>query len=608
MKKQSISWPSWETVKLIGQGSFGTVYEIQRDIFGDVEKAALKVITIPQNASDIDEMYNDGYDEESIASTFKSHLKSIVAEYSMMRKMNGCANIVNCDDVRYVQHDDGIGWDIYIKMELLSPLTKALSGDISEDTVIKIGKDICTALELCKRYEIVHRDIKPQNIFVSPNGDYKLGDFGIAKTIEKTMGGTKIGTYKYMAPEVYNNQPYGSAADIYSLGLVLYWLLNKKRMPFLPMPPAKLSASMDETARNRRLSGEALPPPVNGSEELKRIVLKACAYKTEDRYAYAAQMLLDLNRISEQLAVNTIQEQNATSPDTEQNNCFEQEYFSEKTIGVFSQFEEKREEIASGQSEERKIGVFSKVSSYEHEPVFEETVTDKDSQNTNWEPTQMNDSSVLDKTDPEKTVRATAQILQNHDHLKEQKKNLKKKLNGKTIRGAAVAIVVVIAICVAVSMITQSSCAPQYSQTIHRYTYHVEACTWIGAYSSAIEKGGYLVHIDSQEEWDHIIQEIESLGYQDKYFFIGGRRNLNGTSYHWVEQNGVLSEVPLNDEQFWGNELWFDGEPSIEYNGDEEFFMEMNRDLSGVWGLNDVKQNMLYYQPNKIAYIVEYDE
>ena len=291
-------WPGWETVRLIGRGSFGAVYEIQRDVFGDLEKAALKVISIPQNASDIEEMYSDGYDEESITSTYQSHLKSIVAEYSLMRKMNGSSNIVNCDDVRYVQHDDGIGWDIFIKMELLTPLTRALSNEVSEETVVQIAKDMCIALELCKRHEIVHRDIKPQNIFVSANGDYKLGDFGIAKTVEKTMGGTKIGTYKYMAPEVYNNQPYGCSADIYSLGLVLYWLLNERRMPFLPLPPVKLNVGMDEDARHRRLSGENIPAPAHGSDELKRIVLKACAYAPSERYSSARAMLDDLNGLT----------------------------------------------------------------------------------------------------------------------------------------------------------------------------------------------------------------------------------------------------------------------------------------------------------------------
>ena len=213
-----------------------------------------------------------------------------------MRKMNGCSNIVNCDDIRYIEHDDGMGWDIYIKMELLTPLTKALQAEVSDEAVIKIAEDLCAALELCNKHSIVHRDIKPQNIFVSKNGDYKLGDFGIAKTVEKTMGGTKIGTYKYMAPEVYNNQPYNATADIYSLGLVLYWLLNERRMPFMPLPPEKPKASMEDQARNRRLSGEPLPAPAHGSGQLKRIVMKACAYDPKDRYHSAREMLADLNR------------------------------------------------------------------------------------------------------------------------------------------------------------------------------------------------------------------------------------------------------------------------------------------------------------------------
>ncbi len=296
--KQRISWPGWEVIRVIGRGSFGSVYEIQRNVLGDVEKAALKVISIPQNESDIDEMYSDGYDDESITSTFRSHLKSIVAEYTLMRKLNGSTNIVNCDDIRYVQHDDGIGWDIFIKMELLTPLTKALPAEIAEESVEKLGKDMCAALVLCRKHGIIHRDIKPQNIFVSPNGDYKLGDFGIAKTIEKTTGGTKIGTYKYMAPEVYNNQPYGAAADIYSLGLVMYWMLNEHRMPFLPLPPKKLTSSMEDEARNQRFRGRPFPPPKNGSQWLKNIVMKACAFDPKERYSNAEQMLNDLLRRS----------------------------------------------------------------------------------------------------------------------------------------------------------------------------------------------------------------------------------------------------------------------------------------------------------------------
>ena len=292
------TWPGWETVRLIGRGSFGAVYEIERDVFGHKEKAALKVITIPQSASDIEELYDSGYDEASVTATFKSHLESIVNEYSLMREMNGAANVVNCDDFRIVPHDDNIGWDIFIKMELLTPLTKALDKQPTDAQVIQIAKDMCGALILCKKYGIIHRDIKPQNIFVSKNGDYKLGDFGIAKTIEKTSGGTKIGTYKYMAPEVYNNQPYNLTADIYSLGLVLHWMLNERRSPFMPLPPAPAVASQEDETRAKRFNGTPIPAPAHGSEDLKRIVLKACAYDPKDRYQSAEEMLRDLDIIS----------------------------------------------------------------------------------------------------------------------------------------------------------------------------------------------------------------------------------------------------------------------------------------------------------------------
>ncbi len=344
-------WPGWETVRLIGRGSFGAVYEIERDVLGEKEKAALKVISIPQSDSDISEMYSDGYDDESITSTFQSHLKNIVAEYTLMRKLNGSANVVNCDDVRYVQHDDGFGWDIYIKMELLTPLISAVSSDVDEEHVVKIGKDLCRALVQCRQFDIIHRDIKPQNIFVSPLGDYKLGDFGIAKTVEKTSGGTKIGTYKYMAPEVYNNQPYGAAADIYSLGLVLYWLLNERRMPFMPLPPAKLSAGMEEQSRLRRFNGEPIPDPAHGSKELKRIVLKACAFNQDERYHTAEEMLKDLEGLGNPVRAFGLNEAfDKQLQDTEEDD----------TVGAFGKISAKSQNPYFESTDSGTVGVFSK--------------------------------------------------------------------------------------------------------------------------------------------------------------------------------------------------------------------------------------------------------
>lgn len=301
-------WRDWKVVRLIGQGSFGDVYEIHRELFGITEKAALKVITIPKENSEIEELYSDGYDNESVTQHFRDCKDNILKEYAMMAKLKGNPNVVHCEDLETVQHSDGIGWDIYIRMELMTPLTKVLDERrLTEEEIVNVGRDICSALIKCETQGIIHRDIKPQNILVSEAGVCKLGDFGVAKIVESATGGkTKVGTYKYMAPEIYNNQPYGNTVDIYSLGLVLYWLLNERRTPFLPLPPERTTVLQDSEARARRFAGDTLPDPAHGCPELKKIVLKACAFDPKDRYASAKEMYRDLEALKNCASEETV--------------------------------------------------------------------------------------------------------------------------------------------------------------------------------------------------------------------------------------------------------------------------------------------------------------
>ena len=220
-------------------------------------------------------------------------------EFSIMFKLKGTANIVSCEDLRVLEHPDGIGWDILIRMELLHPLLPYVyQHPMARRDIIKLGIDICKALELCQRYNVIHRDIKPENIFISDSGDYKLGDFGIARTIERTTSGlSKKGTYSYMAPEVYAGKEYGFSVDTYSLGLVLYRMLNKNRGPFLPQPPEAITFASREQALTRRISGEPLPRPFYGEGRLGEIVLKACAFDPKDRYSSPQQMRQELEAI-----------------------------------------------------------------------------------------------------------------------------------------------------------------------------------------------------------------------------------------------------------------------------------------------------------------------
>ena len=289
----------WNITRLLGEGSYGKVFEIERSEFGQTYRAALKVITVPQSSAEVRSVISEGMSVSQAEAYFHGIVEELMHEFSIMFKLKGTANVVSCEDLRVLEHPDGIGWDILIRMELLHPLLPYVyQHPMARRDIIKLGIDICKALELCQRYNIIHRDIKPENIFISDNGDYKLGDFGIARTIERTTSGlSKKGTYSYMAPEVYIGKKYGFSVDTYSLGLVLYRMLNKNRGPFLPQPPEAITYDNREQALARRMSGEPLPRPFYGEGRLGEIVLKACAFDPKDRYSSPQQLRQELEAI-----------------------------------------------------------------------------------------------------------------------------------------------------------------------------------------------------------------------------------------------------------------------------------------------------------------------
>ena len=293
-----LPWPGWTVIKYLGEGGYGRVYEIERDLSGIKEQAALKVVSRPADDAEIEACYESGYDQASMKASYQEELQRYVKEYQLMKELQGQTNIVSCDDFAVVPRKDGIGGQIFIRMELLTPLKKATKQSmLSEKEVIRLGKDICKALMLCEARHIIHRDIKPENILVSKFGDYKLGDFGVARVQDHTTNATKMGTHGYAAPEVEHGQKYGKEADIYSLGITLYWLLNNRRMPFLNADEPVTMMKCQEALR-RRYEGEKLPAPKNGSQKLKQVVLKACAYRPVDRYRSAQELYDALAELS----------------------------------------------------------------------------------------------------------------------------------------------------------------------------------------------------------------------------------------------------------------------------------------------------------------------
>ena len=284
-------WPEWHEESVLGEGSFGKVYRAKRVEYGRTFYSAIKVISVPKTQQEVKNARAQGMNDSEIYNYFQSLVDNLLNEITLMDNLKGANNVVGIDDYKIIEHEGEIGWDIFIRMELLTPFDSFVSNpEFSQKDVIRLGVDICSALEVCEQNYIIHRDIKPDNIFVSRFGEYKLGDFGIARKLEATQANlSRKGTLNYMAPEVYKSEEYGSSVDIYSLGLVLYTLLNNNRIAFLPPYPQPITYRDNEEALSRRLSGAPLDPPCNANTSLSSVILKACAYRPDERYVTATE-------------------------------------------------------------------------------------------------------------------------------------------------------------------------------------------------------------------------------------------------------------------------------------------------------------------------------
>lgn len=385
-------WSEWKVDKFIGEGSFGKVYKIAREDFGHTYVAALKVIEIPQNQSEYKTIKSEGLSDESAQEYFKSVVEDIVNEFVLMSKLKGNSNIVSYEDHSVIPKEKEFGWEIFIRMELLTPLFSYLEKhELTVKDVIQLGIDMCKALEVCQKYNIIHRDIKPENIFVSDIGTFKLGDFGIARQLEKTTSGmSKKGTYTYMAPEVYKGLDYNSTVDIYSLGIVLYRFLNNNRAPFMPPAPQQIRYSDKEQANVMRLSGQPMPKPCNAEGRLAEIVLKACAYDPKERYESPYAMRQEL-----QTLLYTESEKRLAYPEGDVLTNDKNEY----TVGEKTEFVKDSEiddALLNKQSTDKRAKDSSEKLNYEYEDDDNKTVLMAKEYDAEDEKTVLMDNSLND--------------------------------------------------------------------------------------------------------------------------------------------------------------------------------------------------------------------
>lgn len=298
IKTGAFVFGNWEADIPLGSGSNGKtiVYRLKRSHGESVEYCALKAISLTEEYGSLEQLSAEQQNEYGEILFEKT--KKAKGEIAAMEGLRGSGYVVT-----YLEHtfidwasEDRFGRDLYIRMELLKDLRHEIKENriFSENEIIKIGCDICKALIICHSKGIIHRDIKPDNIFYSRDGNYKLGDFGISKSLADPIhgyAGTGIGTFAYLPAEQLKGK-YNKLVDIYSLGLVLYELSNGNKLPF-----AQSRYTTDQEVI-KRLSGEALPMPSNASAELGKVILKACAFHPKERYASAEEFLAALEGIS----------------------------------------------------------------------------------------------------------------------------------------------------------------------------------------------------------------------------------------------------------------------------------------------------------------------
>ena len=291
------AWPEWKIIEKIGEGSFGKVYKAQRTERGKSFYSAIKIINIPGSQSELNSVRSETGDDQAARQYFQNLVEECIQEISTMEYFRGNSYIVSVEDFKVMEYLDAIGWEISIRMEYLTSFMDCCAEkQLTENEVIQLGLDLSKALEYCRKLNIIHRDIKPENIFVSRFGDFKLGDFGIARELERTMSGfSKKGTYSYMAPEMYKGEKYDSGVDIYSLGIVLYKLMNHNRLPFMNLEKQFITYRDKENALTRRMSGEQMEPPAEAGGLFAQIILKACAFDPAKRYQTPEEFYRDLD-------------------------------------------------------------------------------------------------------------------------------------------------------------------------------------------------------------------------------------------------------------------------------------------------------------------------
>lgn len=192
---------------------------------------------------------------------------------------------------------------VYILEKYCTPLEQVVSiNDLSKKELLKIAIDLCEAVQEVISHGVFHLDLKPKNIFISDGNKVILGDFGLSLLAGGLARNRSVrGTPEYMAPEVYQEHHCSECSEIYSIGLIVYYLLNERKLPFVE---DVTNSKQRELATYKRLAGTDFPalsisPRID--DKINSFIKDACSYKSESRTKSISDLKSGLVEIAQQM-------------------------------------------------------------------------------------------------------------------------------------------------------------------------------------------------------------------------------------------------------------------------------------------------------------------
>ncbi len=271
--------PEWTLSYILGEKRGETLYQAEKTSGDTTRYSAIRAISIPADKEEAEELHEKFHDTES----YKKHIDYLVkrrkAELQLLRSLSSKPGIVSIKESYDISNSDETSYLLVARYDYIETFDSYVrSNGLTVGAAIRMGIDVCKGLENVRKLELVHGAVRPENIYVNDHGRFKLGGFDI-DLIEKKrqISQDEISALRYASPEMCTGKEYTFSADVYSLGMVLYGVLNGGKLPFE-------NECSQEKALERRLSGENIPKPAYNAGKLNEVVMKACSFEAKKRY------------------------------------------------------------------------------------------------------------------------------------------------------------------------------------------------------------------------------------------------------------------------------------------------------------------------------------